>query len=45
MADGREKGGLDYIIEVSGNFEAKINRLTSLLKKLEVQGKCPLFTS
>ena len=39
MADGSERGGLNYEINVTGNFEEKFARFEALLQKLETQAK------
>ena len=39
MAVGSERGGLDYEINVTGNFEEKFARFEALLQKLETQAK------
>lgn len=39
MATGSERGGLNYEINVTGNFEEKFARFETLLQKLETQAK------
>jgi len=39
MADGSERGGLNYEINVTGNFEERFARFEALLDKLETQAK------
>ena len=39
MATGSERGGLNYEINVTGNFEEKFARFEALLQKLETQAK------
>ena len=39
MVDGIERGGLNYEINVTGNFEERFARFEALLQKLETQAK------
>jgi len=39
MSDGSERGGLNYEINVTGNFEERFARFEALLQKLETQAK------
>lgn len=39
MPDGVDRGGLDYNINVGGNFEEQFAKFEALIKKTETQGK------
>jgi hypothetical protein len=39
MPDGVDRGGLDYNINVGGNFEEQFAKFEALIKKAETQGK------